>query len=368
MLNAFIIIAIVLILFFPTLNYAQSTSTALASPTIVIEGVPEAPEPTSIILKLQQPSDNGVYAESSATISGPTIDAPPRHPTLHVILTTLQILWSGVVLIGRFLLLLFSPLHIVIAFLFNKLLFLFRPFIIIGLGIYNLTIAWPFQFMNYLSKTFYPLYVFLACASIIGLLVGGIASYTSRFLNSIILPNRPPKKVLPTPSPRPKTAESLVSSGAATPASFLRAPPPSKYPSGLGGIDDVHILDTNALFNSFSLPLPPSTPPGILYSAPTPAGSTAGGVIGETIFEEEDDETGDRTPVLSGTSHQETWGLAAGNPLSRPESAHGRFENMNEGIDPRSTWHPRAKREDVDARGIDWRDEGVRKRKVGAAS
>jgi hypothetical protein len=228
-------------------------------------------------------------------------------------------------------------------------MFLLQPFIILGTGFYTLTILWPLQFMNYLTKTFYPLYIFLACASIVGLIIGGIASYTTTFLNNTLFPH-PPK--LPI---RPKTSDSL-SSGTITPAP-LRVPPPSKYPSG---IEDIHILDTNALFNSFQLPLPPQTPPGILYSAPTPAASLSGRV-GETIFEEEDDSD-EKTPVAS-TSGQQSWGVGAGRPLSRPESAHGRRVGREEvGL---GTWHGRIKREDVDVQGVDWGDDGVRRRKFG---
>src|SRR5208282_1804178 len=138
----------------------------------------------------------------------------------------------------------------------------------------------------------------------------------------------------------------------------IRVPPPSKFPSSTA-FDDLHILDTNALFSSFSIPIPPATPPGILYSAPTPAGSVSGRV-GETIFEEEDDsDEGNKTPV----AQQESWGVGAGRPLARAESAHGRTSGSGQRGDWTTTWHGKVKREDVDAQGVDWSEDGAKRRR-----
>lgn len=85
-----------------------------------------------------------------------------------------------------------------------------------------------------------------------------------------------------------------------------------------------------------------------------------GGVVGETIFEE-DDDSDDKTPVAS----VESWRLGAGKPLSRPESAHERNVNVA-GRDVGSgmgTWHGQVKREDVSVQGMDWGNDGDRKRK-----
>jgi len=88
-------------------------------------------------------------------------------------------------------------------------------------------------------------------------------------------------------------------------------------------------------------------------------GSISGGVVGETIFEE-DDDSDDKTPVAS----VESFAIAGGKTLARPESAHERSigpKDVSRGV---GTWHGRHKREDVDVQGIDWRNEGIRKRKV----
>ena len=88
-------------------------------------------------------------------------------------------------------------------------------------------------------------------------------------------------------------------------------------------------------------------------------------MVGETIFEE-DDDSDEKTPIATGRQ-QESWGVGAGRPLTRPESAHGRLFGRGEGGGA-MTWHSRVKREDVDARGIDWGvEDRVRKRNRGVA-
>jgi hypothetical protein len=81
------------------------------------------------------------------------------------------------------------------------------------------------------------------------------------------------------------------------------------------------------------------------------------GVVGETIFEEEDDSD-EKTPVM-----QELWTVGAGKPLSRPGSAQGRMVGNKGAVT--GTWHGLVKKESVTAEGVDWRDDGVRRRKAG---
>ena len=85
-------------------------------------------------------------------------------------------------------------------------------------------------------------------------------------------------------------------------------------------------------------------------------------MLGETIFEEEDDS--DEKTLVAIDRQQESWGFGAGRPLTKPESAHGRLVARAEGEGATTTWHAtRVKREDVDARGIEWGEgDGVRKR------
>ena len=365
LLNAFIVIAILFILFFPTLTYTKS----IYRPSEDISTDASFPDKTvspSILMKFQQSPDDSIYEDNRDIDSSQTrLQAPPRVSVLTVIVSTFRVIWSGILLLGQFMSFVLHPLQIITVFLFNKFVFLLQPFIIMGTGLYTVTILWPIQIVNYLAQTFYPIYIFLACASIVGLIVGGIANLTTTYLNNTIFP---PQKPLRRPPSRPKTSESesvtesVTSSRSVTPTP-IRPPPPSKFPST---VDDMHILDTNALFSSFSLPIPPATPPGILYSAPTPVGSVSGGVVvGETIFEEEDDSD-EKTPVATATQPQESWGFGAGKPLTRAESAHGRMVGQGERVGM-ETWHGKIKREDVDAQGIDWGDDGVRRRKKGVA-
>jgi len=358
LVTAFTIIAFLLIVLFPTLSYTKSVYRPLEdSTTIITDAFADPTVSPSIYLKLQKPREGFGFDDAAAARVQQTTETPARISALKVIASSSIVVWRGIVIVGQFLWIVVRPLHAGLVFLYGKFVFMFQPFIIIGTGIYTLVIVWPVQLVNYLAKTFYPLYLFLACASIVGLVVGSIASYASSFLNSTLFPRPPPKTIVPAIESRPKTAESpsesIYSSGTVTPAPY-RVPPPSKYPSG--GLDDIHILDTNALFSSFSLPVPPSTPPGILYAAPTPAGSVSG-VVGDTIFEE-DDDSDDKTPVAS----VESWAFGAGKPLSRPESAHGRIAGRQEGPGA-GTWHPKVKREEVDVQGIDFGDDRVRKRK-----
>jgi len=369
LLNAFIIIAIIFIVLFPTLGYTKSVyRPAEDTPTIITDAPPFPIETPNIMLKLQQSAENIAYKDNPPDGTRDNLDPPPSKASAWTVMSsTFRVIWSGILLAGQFMSILLRPLPIVTIFLFNKFLFIFHPFIIMGTGLYTLTIIWPIQLASFLIDTFYPLYIFLACASIVGLVVGGIASLTTTFLNNRTFP---PPQLQPKPLLRdsgPQTSESvsesITSSRTVTPPSYsLRVPPPSKFPSTTA-FDELHILDTNALFSSFSLPIPPATPPGILYSAPTPAGSVSGRV-GETIFEEEDDsDENNKTPV----AQQESWGVGAGRPLARAESAHGRVGSGGGPSDWTATWHGKVKREDVDSQGVDWGDDGVRRRKFGAA-
>jgi hypothetical protein len=360
LLTAFTIVAFLLIILFPTLSYTKSVYRPLDdSATIITDAFADPTVSPSKYVKFQQPADGLHYDGPVSERVRQTTDPPrPWISALKVIGSSLRVVGTGLVVAAQFLWIVVRPLQVVLVFLFDKFVFLFQPFIIIGTGIYTLALVWPIQLVDYLAKTFYPIYLFLACASIVGLVVGSVASYTSSYINNSLFPRPPPKSTPLAIELPPKTAESppesMYSSGTVTPAPY-RVPPPSKYSSG--GIDDIHILDTNALFSSFSLPIPPPTPPGILYTAPTPAGSVSG-VVGETIFEE-DDDSDDKTPVASVAS----WALGAGKPLTRPESAHGRMTGRQEGVSAGGTWHPKIKREEVDVQGIDFGDDGIRKRK-----
>ena len=373
-LNAFVVLAILIILFFPSHTESQPTTTTVlqaditATSKIEFSGTSAHP---NILMNLQHP------------VAIPYIGANTQthfrwaSSTLTVLGSIFQVLWAITLAVGRVFFLTFRPLHTVVEFLVNKLLFLLQPFIVMGTGIYTLFFLWPVQFANYLATTFYPLYVFLACASIVGLLMGLIAATTSSFLNNLIFPFRPHKPPVATaiikkeeeqhPPSRPKTSDSfldsIASSGTVTPLPLLRPPPPSTVASDQN--DRFHILDTNALFQSFSLPVPPTTPPGILYSAPAPPGSV---VVGDTIFEE-DDDSDERTPVAPAAS----WSIGAGRPLERAESAQ-QARGPGEGFlfpvsEGRGTWagpssRGGAKREGIDVQGIDWGDDvGVKRRR-----
>ena len=372
LLNAFIIIEILIILLFPSLVYAKSIyRPSEDTPTFITDAsFQETTVSPNVLLRLQQQqqqqeppqsTDGVTYKDTTAQHK---LDLPSRATALSLFISTIQVIWSGTLVIGQFLSFLLLPLQLITKFLFQKFLFLLQPFIVIGTACYTLVILWPIQIVDYLTRTFYPLYVFLAFASIVGLVVGGIASLTTTFLNNTIFPPSAPQprlKSLPPPKTPESAFESLMSSGTVTPAP-ARAPPPSKFPSSTA-FEDLHILDTNALFSSFSLPIPPATPPGILYSAPTPVGSVSGRV-GETIFEEEDDSD-EKTPVV----HPESWAVGAGRPLIRAASAHGRLSATGGGEMAGGTWHGRVKREDGDAKGIDWGDDEVtRKRRTGVAA
>jgi hypothetical protein len=363
LLTVFTVIAFLLIVLFPTLSYARSVYRPNEDSATVVAVPPSDPtESPSLVLKFQQADDSYGYNDAFETPIMRAIDPPGRVTTWMAFTATMRVAWHGLVYSAYLLLYTFRPLHIVTVYVLNKLFFITQPFIILITGVYTIFIVWPTQFIRYITSTLYPLYVFLACASIIGLLVGGLGRVTASFINNRLFPHPPPdrvKKITPRPRTSESIPESVVSSGAVTPLP-LRAPPPSKYHSGMSGIDEIppHVLDTNALFSSFSLPAPPATPPGILYSAPTPAGSVSG-VVGETIFEEEDDSD-DRTPVAS----VESFAIGGGRPLSRPESAHSRPGEYKDSLGRTGTWHGRIKREDVDAQVVDWRNEGMRKRNV----
>ena len=371
LLNAFIIISILFIIFFPTLGHTKS----VYRPTediIADTAVPEATMPHRMWLKFQQPKDNFGQEDGSSDGSRSRLQHTPpssQASTLDMITSTFRVIWSGIIFIGQFVSFILFPLQIITLILFENIIFLLQPFIIMGTGLYTIAVIWPIQLVNYLTKTFYPLYIFLACASIVGIFVGGMANFIATFLNNTIFPPRQQLTKLNL-GPRPSSSrseslpESELSSGSVTPSHPpIRVPPPSKYPST---IDDIHILDTNALFSSFSLPIPPATPPGILHSAPTPTGSVSGVHIGETIFEE-DDDSDEKTPVATLKQEQESWGFGAGKPLMRAESAHGRNLGQGKRAVGAGTWHERVKREDVDAQGIDWGEDSVRRRKLGVA-
>jgi hypothetical protein len=358
LLSAFIVVALLLIFLFPTLSYAQSVYHSTHE-AVSIGGLPtQTPPQSNILIKNPHAAESIGYEASRSEKIERMPDSPQQARVLETLVASFKEGWRTITLTGRLLWFVVQPLVIVAIFLIDKLLFLIHPFIILGTGVYILTIRWPVQLFIYLSKTFYGLYLFLACASIIGLLVGAAAYFLTTYLNNRIFP-RPPRVSQPATS-RPLTSDSQLSSDTTFLAHSIRAPPPSKHPSGA---QDVHILDTNALFNSFSLPHPPPTPPPILISAPTPVVS-ATGLLGDTIFEEEDDSD-DRTPIASTSAHSQTWRFGAGRPVKRPGSEHGRefvkVETVSGG-----TWHPVVKKESVGLAGLDWGDPGVRRRKMGA--
>jgi hypothetical protein len=356
LLTAFAVVTILVIVFFPTLSYTKSVYRAGDDGQLTITDAfqNDAAAP-SILLEVKQPQQYpDDYKQADRGYSQKAIDAPTKTSTLNIVVSsTLRLTWRFFLLCWQFLSLLFRALQYLAGYILDKVIFLLQPFIILGTGFFTLTIVWPSQIVSYLTSTLYPLYIFLACASIVGLTIGVVANFTTSHLNNLLFPPRPLRKPV---TPRPVTADSadsLLSSGTATPASHLRAPPPSKYPSG-ANLDDIHILDTNALFTSFALPAPPRTP-SVLYSAPTPAGSVAG-VLGETIFEEEDDSDDKNLGM-------ESWTVGAGRPLSRSGSAHGRRSG---GVKTAATgtWHGTVKREDVAAQGMDWGEDGMRRRNV----
>jgi hypothetical protein len=302
-LNAFVVLAILLILFFPS----QSRSEPIA-------GTQAALTTTTALAIPHHTHHISVPRPSSQWLSS----------TLTVLASIFSFISALLLAIGRLLWLLLRPLHLLADFALAKLLFLLHPFIILGTGVYTMFVRWPLQTVDYLTTTLYPLYVFLACAAIMGLLIGAVAGLTSTTLNNTLFPPRPLKPQIKKEEEsvsRPKTAdsggESLVSSGTVTP---FRLAPLSKWSSE----EDAPLLDTTALFTSFSLPV-------LLTSG----GNVA---VGETIFEEEDDSDG--TPV------------AESGPVKQEVS----FEMGRTGTS----------RKGVESQGIYWRDESaVRQRNRG---
>lgn len=82
------------------------------------------------------------------------------------------------------------------------------------------------------------------------------------------------------------------------------------------------------------------------------------GVVGETIFEE-DDDLDDKTPIAS----LDSWTFRAGISWGRAEGAHDR--SVEDASEETRTWPGRVKREDVDVQGVDWGNERVRRRGKG---
>jgi hypothetical protein len=299
----------------------------------------------------QQPAESHFHGNGA---DGTMIDASSNESAfsmmVFMVIWMLEYTWFIMLLCWQSVTTMIQPLQHIAGYIVHKSHFLLQPFLVMTFGFYTVTFIWPAQVVAFITETFYPLYIILACASLIGLIIGGLASFTTTHLNKVILPPRQNYTPRPHTVPgRPHTVsafrpatptDSLSSSGTITPFN-PRAPPPSKYSSG-ANFEDVHILDTNALFTSFALPVPPHTPPGILFSAPTPAASL-NGVIADTIFEEEE-------PV-----GVESWTLGGGKPLSRVESAHGRVTGVSKG-NWKGTWHGNVKREDVAVEVVEWDD------------
>src|SRR5579859_3779294 len=166
LVTAFTIIAFLLIVLFPTLSYTKSVYRPLDdSPTVITDAFPDPSVSPSIYLKLQQPGDGFNYEDTSPSSerARQTIEPSARVSALKVVGSSLRIAWSGIVIFGHFLSIVLRPLQAVALFFFDKLVFLLQPFIIMGSGIYTFAVVWPIQFVNYLAKTFYPIYLFLAC-------------------------------------------------------------------------------------------------------------------------------------------------------------------------------------------------------------
>src|SRR6202011_1261439 len=113
---------------------------------------------------------------------------------LNIVNSIFGVIGHGILLCWHLLSFILRPLHYVAGYILDQILFLLQPFIIMARGIYILTVVWPTEFVGYLAHTFYPLYVFLACASIVGLIVGGVANFTSSFLNNTLFPRPPSHK------------------------------------------------------------------------------------------------------------------------------------------------------------------------------
>jgi hypothetical protein len=346
----------ILVPVFPARSSAISVDGLETNQNIIPDPDPDNTAPSSTWLKMQQQIPDDYLEYATLATSRKPIDSPARMSTLNVVNSILRGIWHSIFLSWKLLSFILRPLRYIAGTIVDKIIFLLQPFIILATGFYTLIFVWPSQLIAYLATTFYPLYVFLACASIVGLFVGGIASITSSYLNNAFFPRPLPRPTIKSRAVRAESpAESLLSSGTATPAPHIRAPPQFKYPGGV--TEDSHYLDTNALFTSFALPVPPVTPP-VLYPMPTPGGSVSG-VVGDTIFEEEDDS--DEKSVLQGS-----W-MQPPKPLSRPTSAHGRMTGSG-AIAGMGNWQGKVKREDVAAEGVDWGDDAIRRRKKVAVS
>jgi hypothetical protein len=354
LIAAFTFISIVMILLFPTLSYTKSV---YRDDGFVPDGFRDDDDAT-VSLKMkrrQQPAD--IYFQGNGA-DGTVIELSSNESAFSMmtfmVIWILEYMWFVILLCWQSVTTAIQLLQHIAGYVLDKFLSFLQPFIVMTFGFYTVTFVWPTQVVTFVTETFYPLVILLACASLIGLITGGLASFTTHLKNLVFPPGR---NYMPRPhtvlghlhtvdGSRPATPpDSVLSSGTITPFN-PRAPPPSKYPSG-ANLEDIHILDTNALFTSFALPAPPQTPPGILFSAPTPVGSLSG-VVGDTIFEEEE-------PV-----GVESWAVGGGKPLSRAESAHGRVVGVPRGRG-KGTWHGKARREDIAVVGMDWGD-GIRRR------
>src|SRR2546421_264985 len=83
--------------------------------------------------------------------------------------------------------LIFNILYTVVSYIWTIILYILSPVFWILSVLYNTFILTPYTITQKINAYFYPLYVFLATAALLGILIGGIAGWFSEVITRVLI-------------------------------------------------------------------------------------------------------------------------------------------------------------------------------------
>src|SRR5579871_4364260 len=110
-LTAFFLIALLLIVLFPTLSYARSLYRPNEDSPTIIAVPPDSGDSPTTLLKFQQADEAYRYMETSPTPMARAIDPPPRITVWIATKGTLRAIWYGIAFTGHLFLYALRPLQ-----------------------------------------------------------------------------------------------------------------------------------------------------------------------------------------------------------------------------------------------------------------
>jgi hypothetical protein len=117
----------------------------------------------------------------------PSQEPPPRIGNTPENTSSDQIATENIKTLLYPIILIFSILYTIVSYIWTVILYILSPVFWILRVLYNIFILTPYTIVQKINAYFYPLYMFLTTAALLGVLIGGMAGWFSEVITKVLV-------------------------------------------------------------------------------------------------------------------------------------------------------------------------------------